>query len=565
MMKIYQKILNQNKKNYLRLSLYSIFIGILGLSSPIFIMQVYDRVIFYSGTDTLLSLTVGVVFALGFDFVIRQARSGLLQSVSRQIDLNLNRLLFDHFKKAPFEKIEKTSAQQWNSYFSDIEFFRNIFGGPTIAVIFELPFLCVAMFLVFIIAEPIFFYFILAVFTFALCALISVVYLKSYQKKEQATQFSFRQTLNQLTANRSVIRAIGVEDIFIDRCFSGLTDLRKISIKRGKVGDLFLNLSAVATPSTTILITVVGAIAVIDQTLSIGALVAANMLVGRTIGPLQQLINLTGILSRLRYSAERLQEFEESGAEEVPVRSLDCAVTLDTIEIKNVVFRFEGSERNILNNINISLGGEGYTCVVGKNGSGKSTFLKILMGLYRPSSGDIFIGDTNIKHFSRAYLNKLFSYVPQDNVIFNGSIKDNLTIRSSNTNEQEMVEVCRNLGFHNDVQGIEEGYEFQVGDGGYLLSPGQRQKISIIRSLIGPSEFILMDEPTSNLDRKSEILLRDFILNKIDLKPVFIATHSPYILSGASRLIIIDNGRIVLEGSGSKVLPKIGLTPAKVD
>ena len=564
-MKIYRKILNQNKKNYLRLSLYSIFIGILGLASPIFIMQVYDRVIFYSGTDTLLSLTIGVVFALGFDFVIRQARSGLLQNVSGQIDRNLNHFLFDYFKKAPFEKIETTSEQHWKSYFSDIEFLRNIFGGPTIALIFELPFLCIAMMLVFVIAEPIFVYFVLAVFIFTLGAYTSVLILKSYQKIEQAALFSSRQTLNQLTAHRSVIRAIGVEEIFIKRCFSEQLELKKISIKRGKVGDFFLNISAVATPSTTILITVVGAIAVIDQKLSIGALVAANMLVGRTIGPLQQLINLTGILSRLRYCAERLQELEESIIEEAPDRNLDCTVALDTIKLKNVAFRFEESEKNILENINISLSGDGYTCVVGKNGSGKSTFLKILMGLYQPNSGDIFIGDTNIKYFSRSYLNSFFGYVPQDNVIFNGSIRDNLTLRNLNTNENEMVGVCRKLGFHNDVQGIEEGYEFQVGDGGYLLSPGQRQKISIIRSLIGPSEVILMDEPTSNLDRKSEVLLRDFLLNTIDSKPVLIATHSPYILTGASRLIIIDNGRIVLEGPGSKVLPKIGLTPVKVD
>tara|TARA_A100001037_G_scaffold306652_1_gene353687 strand:- start:3918 stop:5504 length:1587 start_codon:yes stop_codon:yes gene_type:complete len=528
-------------------------------------MQVYDRVIFYSGTDTLVSLTVGVIIALAFDFIIRQARSGLLQNVSSRIDRNLNNVIFEYFEKAPFEEIEIKSEQHWKSYFSDVEFLRNIFGGPTIGLIFELPFLCIAMLLVYLIAEAVFIFFLAAVIFFASAAWLSNMFLGRYQKREQESLFLARQALNQLIAHRSTIKAIGVEDVFVKKWLSEHSELKRFSINRGKVGDFFLNLSAVSTPSTTILITVAGAVAVIDQSLSIGALVAANMLVGRTIGPLQQLINVTNLISRVRYSAGRLQDVEPSSLEKKANRLLDEAVVLENMQFNDVEFHFKGDVNKVLGGVNISLGGVGYTCVVGKNGSGKSTLLKMCMGLYQPTSGEIFLGDINLKNISRDYIDEYFSFVPQDNIIFNGSIRFNLSLRDPNVAEKDLVGVCREFGFHDEVQKIEQGYEFQVGEGGYRLSPGQRQKIAIIRSLIGPSKVIIMDEPTSNLDRQSEVLLRDYFLNKSHDKHMIIATHSPYILSGASRLIIIDDGRVVLDGPGTEMLPKIGLSPFNVD
>ncbi|MCG8508320.1 MAG: ATP-binding cassette domain-containing protein, partial [Rhodospirillales bacterium] len=313
---------------------------------------------------------------------------------------------------------------------------------------------------------------------------------------------------------------------------------------------------------TTISMTTVGSIASIDQRLTMGGLIATNMLSGRLIGPLNQLVNQWRTYSNFKQAVERLGEFFAETSERI-----ESEVKLDKprgeIAVENAVFSYTEEGAKVVDSVTITIEQGGISALVGRNGSGKTTLLKILQGLYMPTSGRVLLDGADISQFSRSELATWIGYVPQENVLFAGTIRDNIAHRIPEASDDEIVRASKAAGVHQFIIDLPDGYASDIGEAGQRLSGGQRQRIAIARALVGDPPVLLLDEPSSSLDRQAEHELKKTLEEIAKSCTVVIVTHSPILLSSCRDLVALDRGKVALAGPASEILPRLFGAAAK--
>ncbi len=194
---------------------------------------------------------------------------------------------------------------------------------------------------------------------------------------------------------------------------------------------------------------------------------------------------------------------------------------------------------------------------MGRNGSGKTTLLKVLQGLYKPSTGRVLLDGADIAQFTRGELADWIGYVPQESVLFEGSVRDNITHRRPDSDDEEIIRAATAAGVHHFIIDLPDGYATEIGEAGRRLSGGQRQRISVARALVGDPPVLLLDEPSSNLDRQAEQELRDTITELGRQRTVIVVTHSPILLASCDNLVALDKGKIALAGPAKEILPRL--------
>ena len=262
----------------------------------------------------------------------------------------------------------------------------------------------------------------------------------------------------------------------------------------------------------TVAITGVGALAILDQQLTIGALIATNMLAARIIMPFHQLVGTWRSVAMCRQAVGRLNDLFA-----LPSERAESAIAFDrpagAVSFDGVTFRYMPGDEPVIDDIRLTLEARGLYAVMGVNGSGKTTLLKLAMGLYAPDAGRVLIDGADIAQFSRRDLTKWIGYVPQEIRLFSGSIRDNIAAAAPDAPDEDVMRAARLAGVHDFIAALADGYGADVGDGGASLPGGIRQKIGIARAVLGRPPVLLMDEPSSNLDRDSEVALADTLRN----------------------------------------------------
>lgn len=307
--------------------------------------------------------------------------------------------------------------------------------------------------------------------------------------------------------------------------------------------------------------TVVGALAILDQLMTIGALIAANMLSARIIGPLNQLVMAWRGFATYREAANRISEVLQ-----MPDERRESEIQFDrpsgVVTLQQVSFSFEKDAEPVIDSINFTLKPGGLHGIVGRNGSGKSTLLKLMQGLYVPTSGRVLIDNADVLQFTRRDLAQWFGYVPQECFLFAGSVRDNVCKSLPDATDEMTLDVAKLVGLHEDIVALPDGYNTDIGESGARLSAGQRQKIMIARALLRNPPVLLLDEPTSNLDHAAEERLKVVLLRLAKNHNVVMVTHSPVLLAACDNLIVLDRGRIAMAGKAADVMPRLFGKPA---
>ncbi|NQV45933.1 MAG: ATP-binding cassette domain-containing protein [Rhodospirillales bacterium] len=335
------------------------------------------------------------------------------------------------------------------------------------------------------------------------------------------------------------------------------------AITRGGRTDAYTNLGQTLTQSTSLMMTSFGALAIIGQELTMGSLIATNMLSGRLLGPLNQLVSQWRTYSGYRQAVDRLGEIFAIESER-----MESEVKLDkpkgTMTAHNLSFAYAEGLPPVCDNVTVSFDAGGIHALVGRNGSGKTTLLKMLQGLYRPSNGRVLLDGADISQFSRAELARWMGYVPQESTLFAGTVRDNITNRYPDATDEEIITAAKASGVHDFIIDLPDGYGSDIGEAGRRLSGGQRQRIAIARALIGNPSVLMLDEPSSSLDRHAELELRDTLKELSKQHTVIIVTHSPILLSACDNLVALDKGKVALAGPAKDILPRLfGVAPAK--
>lgn len=536
--------------------LVSLFVNLLVLATPVFVLQVYDRVVFHAGLTTLQGLVVGMVFVVIFDYVLRQARGRIFQSVGVRIDVEVGRRLFGKISALPLRILEGRPAAYWQALFRDVDVVRNAVSGPSAAMAVDLPFAVLFFILIFVIAAPVAWVLAVALPCFMLLAWRSGDQMHRSATGERETTQSREELLNELIAGRETVKALALSESMRPRWEARHAAAIAASQARGSKTDGHQVMAHVMMMATTVAMTTVGALAILDQQMTIGALIAANMLGGRMIAPMTQLVGQWRTLTQLRQAIRRL-DLVFSLPEERGESSISLGRPKGRISLETVSFAYSGDSAEVLAGIDGHIGPGGLHGILGRNGCGKSTLLKIVAGLYRPADGRVMLDAADVAQFTRRELSRWVGYLPQDCTLFSGSIRDNIKIAEPDASDEAVIAAAEKAMAHQFIIDLPDGYNTDVGEAGAILSRGQQQRIALARTLLGEPPVLLLDEPTSNLDNDAERMLAQLLCDMASDCTVLVVTHSPVLLAVCQTLIVLDGGRVALAGPAVNVLQQL--------
>ncbi|MBO6949335.1 MAG: ATP-binding cassette domain-containing protein [Rhodospirillales bacterium] len=534
----------------------SAFVNLLALATPVFTMQVYDRVVGTGGLSTLWGLIIGMLLVVLFDLALKQARSRIMQTVALRVDVIVGRHLFDKLVSLPLHLLEGKPASYWQSLFRDVDVVRNTLSGASAILLCDLPFVLMFFVLIWVVATPIAWVLMIILPLFMFVAWRSGNVMAQANAAERESTQSRDALIAELIQGRTTIKALA-----LDRAMRPLweeTHANNIaqSMYRGTKTDFYTNCSQTLTMATTIFLTSVGAYQIIHQNLTMGALIATNMLSGRLLGPLNQLVGQWRAFNGFKQSVDRLGEVFSSLSDRQ-----ESEVQLDKprgeIQVENLSFAYAEGNKPVVDSVTVNIHAGGVHALVGRNGSGKTTLLKMIQGLYTPTNGRVLLDGADIAQFTRAELATWMGYVPQETVLFAGTVRDNIVHRFPDATDDQIVEAATAAGVHHFIIDLPDGYASDIGEAGRRLSGGQRQRIAIARALLGDPAVLLLDEPSASLDRQAEQELRKTLVEIGRTRTVVIVTHSPILLAACDDLVALDKGKVALAGPSREILPKL--------
>jgi ATP-binding cassette subfamily C protein LapB len=534
----------------------SLFVNILALAVPIFVMQVYDRVIGHSGMATLKGLTIGVCVLLFFDYIVRTSRGRVMQTVALRIDVEVGTKLFDKVMHLPLRTLESRPTSFWQTLFRDVDAIRNTVSGATAILLADLPFVFLVLGVIFAIGRPLAAVFVAMFVAFIVLAWKSGSALTDTSGKEKNVQSSRDALVAEIIAGRGTVKAVA-----LDRAIRPIWEERQAgtieqSIQRGAVQDGYVNLGQTLTMMGSMALTTVGAVFIIDHELTMGALVACNMLSSRLYGPINQLVGAWKTFAAFKQSVERLGEiFNED--EERRESAIRRERPVGHLAVEDLIFSYDKKAQPAVAIDRLEIRPRGVIAILGRNGSGKSTLLKVLMGLYHPEKGRVLLDGSDIAQFTRAELAGWMGYVPQECVLFNGTIRENIAYGLPGCTDEDILAAAQTAGVHHYIVDLPDGYGAQIGEAGSRLSAGQRQRIAIARALIGNPPVLLLDEPSASLDRQAEEDLRNTLAEFARERTVIIVTHSPVLLPVCRDVVVVDKGRVVAAGPAAETLQRL--------
>jgi len=538
----------------------ALVINIIGLFSSIFALQVYDRVVAKGGDSTLTALAMGMAVAIVFDFVLRNGRAAVMRRVGAQVEVAIARGVYERLTQLPALELEKRPPAFWQSMFRDVELIRTTTTGSPALLLIDLPFTFLSLMLIAVIAPPLLPVGIAIVVAFSCLAWWSERVIRNAAEVEKERVVARDTMLGEISASRMQIKASGDKESINNRWQENYANWMREALDRSADSDRFRDISQAMTIAATVLMTSYGAIVILQQQMSMGALIAANILTGKLVGPMVQLVSQWRSFGQYKSARRRMSELFS-----IEIEPLHAPVSLERpkgeIKFDKVVFSYPGSSDPQIAEVSGRLGVGGLHAIVGANGSGKTTLLKLIRGLYTAEHGQILIDGADIKQFGQVDLARWIGYLPQQPRLVLGSIKDNLILGAAEPSDESIITACKRAVAYDFIVSLPEGFDTDVGEAGSRFSSGQRKRIAIAQSLINDPPILLFDEPTSDLDVDAE---RAFVASMKELAKdhtVIMVTHSPEVLKNCDGIVVMDKGKVALAGQAAAVLPKIGFAP----
>jgi ATP-binding cassette subfamily C protein LapB len=539
---------------YAEVLLASFLINLFALVMPLFVMNVYDRVVPNETTETLWALAVGVLIVLGFDFGMRMMRSYLVDIAGKRIDVILSSNIFE---KALGMKMEARPASvgSFASNIQEFEAFREFITSATITALVDLPFVLLFIIVIFWIGG------IIGLVPVVALPIIVLVGIILQRRLGEIIQMTFRcgaqkqgLLIESLTAMET-IKSLSAEGVLQRKWEQLVGTMSRMGIKARTLSSAINNVSMSVQQIAGVVVVVVGVYLIAERELTVGALVACTILNTRALAPLGQ---VAGLMTRYHQSIAALSTLQN--VMQLPVERPENKSFVQRpgirgeIEFRNVTFSYPGKQVPALANVSFRIGAGERVGVIGRIGSGKSTLEKLILGMYEPSSGSILVDGVDIKQIDPAMLRRNVGYVPQDIVLFFGTVKENILFAAPYADDSAMIRAAEVAGVTEFVNQAAQGFDLHVGERGEGLSGGQRQTIAIARSLVLDPPIMVMDEPTNSLDNRSEENFKGKLDGALAGKTLLLVTHRASLLTLVPRLIVLDNGKVVADGPKDQVM-----------
>jgi len=543
--------------HYLHIALASLLINLLALAFPLFVMNVYDRVLPNGAFASLAALSIGVVLAMGFDVGLRMARSKMIDLTGKQIDVTLAARLFEHVLglKTAFRPASPGSLANQIREFESV---REFFTSSSVIAASDLAFSLIFIAMMALVAGPLAWIpLLLLPVTLAIGALLQTP-LDRAIVSVQAESAARHGILVESLATAESIRALGAESRVQARWERSVAATAQAGEAVHQWSALALNLSGAAQNLAGLLIVVWGVVLVLDNRITTGALVAATMLSSRIFGPIANLAALVMRGSRTLHTLRAIDALMALPVEREPGRVfVSRTVSRGRISFDQVSFRYPGSDGDALQQVRFSIAEGERVGIIGRIGSGKTTLGRLLAGFYEPTAGRILIDDVDLRQYDPVDLRRGVGFAPQDAALFQGSLRDNIAYGQPQASDQEIVAASRLAGVEAFAGRAPAGYETPLLEGGANLSGGQRQAVALARVLLRKPRILFLDEPTSALELRSEA---EFCARLQDIArdtTLIISTHRLSLLRMVDRLLVFDAGRLVADGPRAEVLARL--------
>ena len=546
-----------NKNIYMMAMLGAVFINLFALASPLFIMNVYDRVIPNNAIETGWALGIGALTVFGFDFILRTLRASLVDLAGRRIDVVAGRKIYDQVLNMKLSNRPRSSGVFANML-RDFDSVREFFTSATITVLVDLPFTLFFLFIIYALAGKIAFILGGLIVLTGLAGFIIQFRLKSLVRKSTKSAEVKHGLLVESIHGLETIKAIGADGKFRAKYTSHLGENARYSQKSRFWSGLGVNIATFLQQIASIIVVLAGMYMVKDGDLTMGGLIAAVILGGRAISPIGQIANLTTKYHQAGGALKTLNRIMEQPVERPRHTQFLHRPDLEgKIEFQNVHFSYPTSGHKTLEKISFTIEPGEKVGIIGRIGSGKSTVARLLMGLYQPDEGTILMDDTDVRQIDPADLRRNTAYIAQDVFLFSGNVRDNIAASVPSASEASILKAAKAAGVHDFISRHPMGYDAPVGEHGEGLSGGQRQAIALARAMLLNPSIMVCDEPTNAMDTQAETAFKSYIEKEIKDKTLILVTHKQQMLSMVDRLILMDRGCVIMDDTAEKVIARL--------
>lgn len=557
------KVIARFKKYYYQVILASFLINILALISSLYVMNVYDRVIPNEAYSTLWVLSIGVFLAILFEFIAKMIRSHLTDIAGKKADLIISSALFR--RVMALRLIERPiSSGSYANNLRDFEAVREFMTSASLLVLVDAPFLLLFLFVMFIIGGK------LAIVPAVICTLVLIVSFAVQPVLAKRINESMRESSQR--QGLAVEAVEGIETLKVNNAtnwaqqrwdrLNALTATSSMKVKEINefVSNLTVGLQQLNTVGLVLLGTYLIHDDVVEARITMGAVIASVILSGRALSSLGRVAGLAIRFQQAKNALKGVNAIVERPIERSPERSY---VTLTQVQgqltFKNVVFQYNEDTQPAIANLNLTIRPGEKVAILGRIGSGKSTLLKLAGGLYEPTGGNILLDDVDTRQIDPNFLRDKVTLLNQSPRLFLGTLRENLDLARMDgySTDQELLAALRNFHLDQLVRNHPKGLDMPLGEDGLGLSGGQKQIVSLARLTLRHPRVVLLDEPTTGLDEQTERQALNVLAQWARDKTVVVVTHRLQVLPMVNRVVVVDNGRVVMDGPRDAVIARL--------
>lgn len=532
----------------------SLLINLIGLGAPLFVMNVYDRVVPNQAVATLWVLAVGISGAYLFDLLLKTMRGLCLDLAGKKTDLIISATLFERIVGMAM-RYRPMRVGSFAQNIHEFQTLRDFLASLTLTSVIDLPFTLLILLVIGLLGGHLVW---VPVLAFPLAMGISWLLQKPLVATMDRTMALAAERQSSLIETLAGLDAVKVNNAESDRQYlweQTIGTLGRLELRVKMLSSLAMNLTLMIQQLAGVVMIVAGVYLIMAGDLSMGGLIACYMLNGRALGPLTQ---LSGLLTR--YQQARLTMKSVDHMMDLPQERQEGEQPLvrdklqGSLELRQINFTYPHQQTPALSEVNLIVRPGEKIGIIGRSGSGKSSLAKLIVGLYQADSGSLLVDGTDIRQLDVSELRHNVGYVPQDIQLFSGTLRDNLMSGARYVEDELVLQAAELSGVHEFARLHPQGYELQVGERGQNLSGGQRQNVALARALLLDPPILLLDEPTSSMDNPGEERLKERLTGMIANKTLLLVTHRASMLSLVDRLLIVDRGRVIADGPKEAVM-----------
>ncbi len=526
---------------------------------PIFIMGVYDRVISTRSAETLGYFVAGILLIIGVEACLRVIRGRALAYLGARIDAQVGGASFQQLLYMPVAMTESAPVSAQLGRLRQFEGVREIFTGPLAAAAFDMPFVIIFVFAIFLIAGPLGWVPVILMVTFLLFGLVMAPIVKTANDRSMEIRNKRQNFLIELVTKQRTLKQCAAEDIWRDR-FNTISENAALAHAKTARINMFIQTVAQALMTIAGVATLaIGTLQAMEGNLSIGALIATMAFVWRVLGPIQSIflsfsrINQVGQSLKQIDMLMRLPLEREAGRLPSFFRKFKGGISL-----QNTSLRFSAGAEPALMGVTLDVEPGTFIALNGPNGAGKSTILKTIAGLYKPQAGSISLDGLDIRQLDTGEMRNAIAYLPQNATFFYGTIAQNLRLADPTASEENIYNALADAGLTDYIAALPDGIETRMSQEDFAnLAGGVRQRLNLARAYVKNAPILLLDEPAFGLDDEADKKLVKKLLSLKGKVTILMVTHRPSHMRLADRLVYLDRGRVVLDGPPDAVLERL--------